>query len=305
MSTPSLHRFEFKAMGSPCKLLCYGTSEATVKSLQKAVLTELIRLEKKYSRFRDDSVVSEINQSSYSGQWVAVDAETDALLNYAAVIHGESNGLFDITSGVLRNVWDFKKKEVPTTIALSECLRLVGWNQVERKVGKVRLKTPGMEIDFGGIVKEYAVDACLSVLRRKDTWHSLIDLGGDVGVTGPRADGTPWMVGVRDPRNPEISISVIPLVSGCVATSGDYERYFEINGKRYCHLLNPQTGWPVTESRSVSVWSEQCVIAGSASTTAMLMSESKSEAWLAELGLPYLKIGKQGEIRSSYGLLKK
>jgi thiamine biosynthesis lipoprotein len=146
---------------------------------------------------------------------------------------------------------------------------------------------PGMEIDFGGIVKEYAVDRAAALCQSAGVRHGVINLGGDIKVIGPRADGSPWRIGIRHPRHKEAIMQTILLREGALASSGDYERCILVNGVRYGHVLNPKTGWPVRHLAAVSVIADFCVIAGSASTIAMLKEEN-GPAWLDSLGLPYL-----------------
>jgi FAD:protein FMN transferase len=154
----------------------------------------------------------------------------------------------------------------------------------------------GMELDFGGYVKEYAADCAVRVCREAGAAHGLADLGGDVALMGPHPDGSPWQVGVRHPRHPEKPIATIEMPAGAIASSGDYERFFEVDGRRYCHILNPKTGWPAGGLSAVSVLAPACVIAGTASTVAMLKGPTEGPAWLEELGLPYLCVTAAGGV---------
>lgn len=287
-------RFRFRAMGSPCELQCYADNETRAGDTFELVNREVERLEKKYSRYRVDSVLNVINQSAAKQQWVNIDQETDALLNYADQIFFQSGGLFDVSSGVLRQLWDFKQSILPDPSALEVCLSKVGWSKIEREPLKLRFTHAGMEIDLGGLVKEYAVDACLAKLLDNGITSALIDLGGDIGVTGPRPDGSPWQVGIAHPRIPGKAFAQIPIEKGCVATSGDYERFFELDDRRYCHLLNPISGYPSDHCQAVSVIAERCIIAGSVSTSAMLLGDRAGLEWLKQMELPFLLISREG-----------
>jgi thiamine biosynthesis lipoprotein ApbE len=181
-----------------------------------------------------------------------------------------SDGLFDITSGVLRRVWDFKAGRVPQPEQLHSVLPLIGWSQVEWNGQTIRLPRAGMEIDFGGFGKEYAADRAMAVLHATGQRHGYVNLGGDIRVLGPRADGSAWRFGIQHPRQPEATIASVELAEGALATSGDYERYFEQGGRRYCHILDPHTGQPVSHWAGVSVTAPACVAAGALSTIAML-----------------------------------
>ena len=177
-------------------------------------------------------------------------------------------------SGVLRRAWDFRRPQLPDACALQDCLRRLGWSHVERRAGRVRLPRAGMELDFGGFGKEYAADRAAECLLRSGHAHGYVNLGGDIRVLGPRADGRPWMFGIRHPRGDDDTlIAQWPLSQGALATSGDYERYIEVGGQRYCHILDPRSGWPTRHWASVTVAAPVCVAAGALSTIAMLKGE--------------------------------
>lgn len=293
----------FTAMASPCELRAYGRRAGAVTTALEAARDEVYRIEAKYSRYRDDSVVSRINAAAGSGRNVAVDEETAGLLDYAATAFTESDGLFDITSGVLRRVWNFKSGRVPAQHDIDTVLPLIGWQQVHWRAPDIRLPRPGMELDFGGFGKEYAVDRAAAVLEAQDIAHGLVDLGGDVRVVGPHPDGGAWRVGIRDPRTRDKAIARVELLRGAVATSGDYERAFVHQGKTYSHLLDPRNGWPVASGpASVSVLGERSLLAGTASTVAMLHGGG-AQAWLDALGLPWLIVQRDGAVRRSAGNL--
>lgn len=291
-----LERVRFQAMGCPCALHLYAESRHAAERIAQAAVGEVRRLEAKYSRFRDDSLAARINQSSHSGKAVEVDGETASLLDYAATCHAESDGRFDITAGVLRRAWDFKSKRIPTQAEVDALLPLVGWQRVIWKRPHLVLPHAGMELDFGGYVKEYAVDRVAELCRRFGLEHGLVDLGGDLAVVGPHPDGRPWSVGIRNPARPEAAIAGVALAAGGIATSGDYERGMQVDGKRYTHVLDPRTGWPVEGLSSVSVGAPHCLVAGSAATIAMLLGQSAGERWLDRLGLPSLRVTAQGRV---------
>jgi thiamine biosynthesis lipoprotein len=163
----------------------------------------------------------------------------------------------------------------------------------------VRLPVAGMEIDFGGIGKEYAADRAAARMEEGGARHGLVNLGGDVRIIGPQPDGTPWTIGVQDPRGlGGAAIAALPVPAGAMATSGDYERYFERDGRRYCHLLDPRSGWPVAHWRSVSVVAPLCVLAGACATIAMLKPVGEAVAFLRDEGLRYLGIDAAGELHT-------
>lgn len=282
-----LHRFPFKAMGSPCQLQLYAVEKSHAQLAAEAAQARIETLEQRYSRYRDDSLTTRINDAA-GGSPVEVDEETAGLLNYAHQAFTQSEGLFDITSGVLRRAWDFHSGQLPQQTELEPILPLVGWHRVEWNPPCIRLPVPGMEIDFGGYVKEYAVDAAAQACREAGIEHGLVEMGGDLQAIGPHPDGSPWRVGIQHPRQPDQAIAKIDLYSGGLATSGDYERYMEIDGQRYCHILNPQTGWPVAGLAGVSVLAEQTLVAGTMSTIAMLQTAAEAADWLADNELVHL-----------------
>jgi thiamine biosynthesis lipoprotein len=287
-----------RALGGPCALHLYAEGEAALDRAAAAGEAELLRIEHKYSRYREDSIVSQINARAGSGESTAVDEETAALLAYAATLHEQSGGRFDITSGILRRAWDFKARRVPAQSEIDALLPLIGWNLVEWRKPDIALTRSGMELDFGGFGKEYAADRVAATLSGMGIRHGLVDLGGDLRVIGPHPDGAPWQIGIQHPRA-EGAIAVLSLGTGAIASSGDYERGFERDGVRYGHILNAATGWPAQGLAAVSVLAQQCLIAGSAATCAMLLGAVDGPEWLSALGLPYLCIDAQMKVSGS------
>jgi thiamine biosynthesis lipoprotein len=287
-------KFHFGAMGSADnEVQLYAADRAAAQSQALLAIDEVLRIERKFSRYRPDSVVGRINASA-GGDPVEVDEETAALLDYAHICHEQSGGLFDITSGVLRKAWDFKEHRVPSDEELQKLRSSVGWPRVVWQRPMLALSR-GMEIDFGGFGKEYAADRSAAILRQAGVLHALINLGGDVRVLGPRADGTPWRIGVRHPRQEGAILASLPLAEGALATSGDYERFFEAGGKRYCHILDPRTGWPVQGLQSVSVVAPLCIVAGTWATLGMLEGDS-AKSRLSQSGLAHLVVHADGSV---------
>ncbi len=281
--------FEFHAMGTTCRLRLAGCSEASARSAAEAAIAEVRRIEKKYSRYLDDSIVARINAAAGSGRPVEVDDETADLLDFAERLHAASGGLFDITTGVLRHVWDFRAARLPTTDAVNAQLACVGWHRVRWERPAITLGCAGMELDFGGFGKEYAADRAGTLLLERGIPGGLVNLGGDIRVIGPHPDGSPWPLGIAHPRESGAVIATIALHGGGLATSGDYERFFELDGKRYCHILDPRSGWPVQHWRSVSVVAPACLAAGALSTIAML-SGAEAHNLLRSQGVGFLTI---------------
>jgi FAD:protein FMN transferase len=292
------YRSEFKAMGTPCDIQLFALNKAETKRAADAAIADVQRLETLYSRYKTESFLSEINRVAASGGSIRVDDETASLLDYAVTCYEQSDGLFDITSGILRRAWKFDQGKLPEQALIDELLEKVGWHKVVWKRPVLSFSVPGMEIDFGGVVKEYAVDRAASICYGLGIRHGVINLGGDISVIGPRDDGSPWRVGIRHPRSKDGLLDTISLYKGALASSGDYERCIVVDGVRYGHVLNPKTGWPVRHLAAVSVIGDFCVVAGSASTIAML-KENQGTEWLQDLGLPHLWVNTHGETGGS------
>ena len=283
-------------MGSPCELRLYSENKSSVKNVAETTIKEVKRLEVKYSRYRDDSITSKINLSAGNENGIDVDQETTLLLNYAQVGYEQSDGLFDITSGILRQAWDFRSNKLPTQKEIDALLPLIGWGKLSWSPPKLCLPLTGMQLDFGGYVKEYAADVACNVCREHGIQHGLVNLGGDICLIGPHPKGDAWKVGIRHPRNPSEPMSFVLLTHGGLASSGDYERFMMVDGVRYAHILNPKSGWPVSSLASTSVCAEQCVVAGTSSTIAMLKGEQEGIVWLEQLGLPYMCMNQEQKV---------
>ena len=291
--TFALYSFPFDALGTACLLHLYAGSADEAESIATAAIDEVMRIELRYSRYLDESTLSAINRAAAAAEMVVVDEETAALLDYAIACYRKSDGLFDITSGILRKAWNFNTKRLPETAEIQALQDRVGMDKLKWHRPYLGFEVPGIELDFGGMGKEYAADRVADVCAEHGIRHGLVDLGGDIRVFGPHADGSSWRVGISDPRNPEQALCTVDLRAGALATSGDYERFIEIDGQRYGHILNPHTGWPIHEFRSVSVCADQCLLAGSLSTIGMLKGAA-GKAWLASIGFDHLWVDQWG-----------
>lgn len=284
--------YSFPAMGTDCLLSLFARDEHQADQAADLVMAEVWRIECKYSRYIEGNAMSDINRAASFGKQIAIDEETAKLFDFALHAFQLSAGLFDISSGALRRVWDFSTAALPSPSALEKILPLIGLQKIIRGDGSLQFSIPGMELDFGGIGKEYAVDRGADICRETGIQSGLLDFGGDIRILGPRPDEQPWTIGIRNPRATEQSLGNIQLASGAVATSGDYERYIEVDGRRYCHILNPKTGWPVQGLASVTVMAEQCLLAGTLSTIAMLKGSAGKE-WLKNLGVQHCWVDEQ------------
>lgn len=292
-SRPFFIQRGFNAMGSPCEIRLYAKNRSRAEFMVSRAIREVERLETRYSRYRSDSLLSAINRVAAVGGVIAVDEETTALLNYAETCYQESEGLFDITSGLLRHAWRFDTGTAPEAEDIAALLDRIGWHRLRWRAPELEFPQAGMELDLGGAVKEYAVDRIAALCWEAEVCHGLINLGGDIKIIGPHPDGRPWAISLRHPRQPGKFMGTLMLEKGALASSGDYERCIELSGIRYGHILNPRSGWPVNHLASVSVVADLCILAGSAATIAML-KESAGPAWLKGLGLPYCWVNVAG-----------
>ena len=267
--TEAGYRACFFAMASDCEVLIECDSWTVASQIAGRVAEEVWRLQDKYSRYQSESWLSELNQAN--GQWQALDSETAGLLDFIDQIFELSNELFDPTSGILRRVWIFDgEHSIPDPSDIKPLLSFIGWSKVQRTADKIKLPK-GFELDLGGLVKEWAADKALAILQAENLDAPvLINLGGDLRVSGPRKNQQPWAVGVRDPNN-EGSTVQVAISQGGLATSGDEHRFIEYQGKRYGHLLNPKTGWPIPNApKSATVAAPTCLLSGILSSLALL-----------------------------------
>lgn len=273
-------------MASPCELLIETEDVELATMLLQQVRYEALRIEHKFSRYRRDNIVYKINASE--GRPVEVDAETAQLLDFARKLYELSNGLFDITSGILRAAWTFDGSDrIPEEGDIAPLLQRIGWERVRWEAPSLTLQ-PGMQIDLGGIGKEYAVDRAIQIIRSRTGIPCLVNFGGDLAVTGARGGEIPWRVGIESAFSPgALSERGIALKQGALATSGDVRRYLLKDGIRYGHILNPKTGWPVTGApRSITVAAGTCTEAGMLSTLAMLQG-ADCERFLQNENIPF------------------
>ena len=309
----------FDAMASRCEVLIDTRERELADHLTRLAQQEALRIQQKFSRYRDNNIIYRINNAN--GKPVSVDDETAQMLDYAAQCYDLSDGLFDVTSGVLREAWNFDGSDrIPDAKQVKKLLTRIGWHKVKWQSPQISLPA-GMQIDLGGIGKEYAVDRTVLLIRQATAVPCLVNYGGDIATTGPRHtvssntvssntdssnavsnsnvsinSGKGWLVGIEQPDITPAPVAkpikttqpkIYELKHGAMATSGDSRRYLLKKGKRYSHILNPLTGWPVTDApRSVTVITDTCTEAGILATLAMLHGAG-AEAFLEQQGVIY------------------
>ena len=250
----------------------WGDEAEQITPLLDAAFEEIERLEGVMSARRRDSEISRINEGA-SGAWIPMSADVASVLGRALFFSRLSDGACDVTIGPVMNLWGFSTTapRVPDEDEIVAALERVGADKIEVNEGRVRLLKKNMALDLGAIAKGYAVDRAVRVLEQGGASGGLVDAGGDLRFFGTKPGGRRWRIALAHPRKSEtlIKIGDVPLHS--VATSGDYERFFEADGRRYHHLLDPRTGVPARKAISATVWARTCMDADMLSTTLFVM----------------------------------
>lgn len=279
-----VHKHRFTAMGTPCEIQVETRDSRLAGRLARIGEDESRRIEAKYTRYKPTGVVWAINEAARNGggRAIEVDEETAGLIDYAAQVHALSGGRFDVTSGVLRQAWRFDGSDrVPDAAQVAALMPLIGWDKVRWERPCITLP-PGMEIDLGGIAKEYAVDRAAMAIMAEADCPALVNFGGDLRTTRAKAAGR-WAVAIESLDPAKAAGGLLHIGEGAIATSGDAKRFLLKDGKRYSHILDPRTGWPVERPpRSVTVAARTCVQAGTLSTLAMLLGPEAERFLKAE-----------------------
>jgi thiamine biosynthesis lipoprotein len=271
--TGDFHKLSFQAMNTLCRVHFRTTSASLARQLQNEVLQWVSWFEARYSRFIPDSLIGRINAAA-GKTWVDVDPETDALFNLCQEMIFFTRGVFDPTSLPLIRLWNWKANPpvLPDTAAIEAARQQVGWRRIQRKPGSIFLPREGMCLDLGGIGKEYAVDRVLTLVLQRGVQSVLVDFGADVRVHGEPPEQGAWHIGLEDPKNPGHVWTGVAVTNHAVATSGDYLRHFMHQGRRYGHIVDPRTGYPVNNGiLSVSVIAPHCTVAGILSTSVFVL----------------------------------
>ncbi len=287
--------------------ICLGT-EKNPHTMIDAMMREVKRIENKYSFHYQENILSEINRNAEN--WTYVDEETRFILERAYELAFITKGAFDPALGRLTALWGFDRLDeadfifrVPTREEIEKALTASGYRNLEIKGDAVRLKN-GALLDLGGIVKGYAIDRCVQVARELDPDATgYVDIGGDIGIIGPKFGGADWIIGVQPPREIEGAslIASVFLKTGGIATSGDYQRYYEADGQRYHHILNAQTGTPSTGTISATVIAQNSMDADAFATAGMVLEEDYVLQILPRLGGQALLIDPELNKRSTDG----
>jgi thiamine biosynthesis lipoprotein len=279
------------------------TIESTEESLANQIIDEAIdefrRVESRLSEWQPDSEISNVNNRAASSP-VVVSTETFRLLQAAQSISELSDGAFDISFSPLGNIWDFRTQKIPQATLIKKTLASIGYRQLtlNRELTSVSFAHADMKIGLGAIAKGYAVDRAAQIFRSNNIDNFSINAGGDL-----YAAGRVWEIGLRDPRNKKDLVALIPAQNAAVATSGDYERYFEIDGERYSHIIDPRSGWPAKGTISVTVLAPLAWQADALATAVFVLGPIEGMAIVeAQINVEAIIIDSAGNIHFSSGL---
>jgi thiamine biosynthesis lipoprotein len=270
----SLRSLRFPAMGTACEVQYVAPEgEKQARGFEQAVVMWVESFEAKYSRFRPNSLVSRINAAA-GRAWITLDEEMNNLLGLCDTLHSMTQGVLDPTALPLIQLWNWKAEHpvIPPAAQIAAARRLVGWSKVQRSQGRIFLPEPGMALDFGGFGKEYAVDIVALIALNHGIQNVLVDFGHDLRALGAPPDRPLWHIGLEDPKNPGRHAGSIGVSGKGVASSGDYVRNFNLGGRRYGHIIDPRTGWPVANGcTQATVIAGTCLHAGVLCTTAFVL----------------------------------
>ncbi|MFC1566469.1 FAD:protein FMN transferase [bacterium] len=247
------------------------TTVNSIKLITNA-MNEIKRIEASFDRYKKDSLVAKFNKREQD----VIDPELYELIDFSLNISRISDGAFDITIAPLVDLWNFKndKPTLPSKKNIVAAKHFIGWQKITSDKTSDFIVPFGINIDLGGMVKGYAVDRAIEVLKQNGIKSALVNAGGDIFALGSK-NGNPWKIGIQDPRNTEKIIGIIELENKAIVTSGDYERFFMHNGVRYHHILDPKTGYPAKGISSVTITAESCKYADSLSTAVFVLGKEK------------------------------
>lgn len=264
---PKEYTYNNFLFGAQCNIKFYYIGEERAREIIDVIDLELTRLDSLLNYFSEISLVTELNREA------RVQAPSDIihLFNVSDSVSRLTDGLFDITVAPLLATWGFYRREktLPIQSAVEQAMQLVDYRKLRITSDSI-IMGAGMKVDLGGIAQGYAVDRAALILRQRHVKSAIIDIGGEVLAIGRSPQGRPWRVGIQNPRGDGI-IETIELENAAVSTSGDYEKFFIIEGKRYPHIINPRTGTPAQAFASVTVIADNATYADALSTALAIM----------------------------------
>jgi len=263
-------------MGTNIDVEIWHDDPAQGQAAIEAVIQEMHRIDRLMSHYKPESQLSQINARA-AREPVVVDPELFNLIRESLHFSELTEGAFDITYASVGYMYDYRKHIKPNEAQIKAALPGVNWRHLllDEAHHSVRFEREGMRIDLGGIAKGYAVDRGIAILQARGVQHAVVTAGGDTRIIGDRF-GRPWIVGIRHPDDPSQVITRIPLVDTAMSTSGDYERYFDENGVRYHHILDPKTGHSASKVRSATILGPTAMQTDGLSKTAFVLGPEKA-----------------------------
>ncbi len=292
-------------MGTSVRVELWHDDPAVGRAAASAVMAEMRRIDRLMSTYKESSEISRVNREAATRP-VPISRELLDLIARALEMSALTGGAFDITYASAGHLYDFRRGLKPSAQALAQALPAISYRHValDRGAGTIRFLQRGVRVDLGGIAKGHAVDRSIALLQARGIKHALVSAGGDSRLIGDHR-GRPWIVGIRDPRQEGKVVAALPLADAAVSTSGDYERYFEVEGVRYHHIINPKSGRPVAGVRSVTVVAADSTTADALSTGVFVVGVEKGLALIESLpGVEGLIVDAEGRMRYSSGLLR-
>lgn len=263
-------------MGSRFQItLVDNDSISAERNIDKAI-AEITRIENLISEWRPETQISQVNQNA-GIKPIKVDKEVFDLTKKSLYFSKLTDGAFDISIVAMDKIWKFddSMNELPSEQAIKESVRNVGYQNIilDSTNSTIFLKNPGMKIGFGSIGKGYAADKTRDLMKSMGVKAGIIDASGDISTWGNQPDGKPWAIGINNPFNDHKMAAILYFKENAVTTSGSYEKYAEIHGKRYSHIMNPKTGYPSTGLTSVTITGPNATMANGFSTSVMVLGE--------------------------------
>ncbi len=297
------HAREAAIMGTRIAVEVWHEDPAAAAAALDAVIAEMHRIDDLMSHYKPESQLSRINRDAAAAP-VAVDRELAGLIARALEFSELSGGAFDITYASVGYLYDYREHRHPTDAQIEAALPAINWRHVvvDREASTVRFLKPGVRIDLGGIAKGHAVDRCVGLLRARGITNASVSAGGDSRLLGDRR-GRPWVVGIRHPDDRERVIARIPLEDAAISTSGDYERYFDEDGVRYHHIINPRTGRSATGVRSVTVIGPDATLTEGLTKSVFILGPERGLALVeAQPDADAVVVTSDGQVHYSKGL---
>ena len=289
-------------MGTRVQVEIAHTDEARARAIIEQVMAEMHRVDHAFSPYKDTSEISKVNREAGLG-WVSISDEMLDLLTKSRQISVLTEGAFDITYASIGRYYDYREGQAPDDETVAKAIQAIDYQHIELQGNRVRFKHPAVYIDLGGIAKGHAVDRGYAILLANGITEGSVAAGGDSRILGDRL-GKPWNVGVQHPRDPDKMAVLLPLIDTAVSTSGDYERYFERDGVRYHHILDPNTGRSAEGSWSVTILGPETTFTDGLSTSVFVLGPEKGMALVNRLpGIDAIIIDPEGKMTYSDELI--